>query len=72
MSVEFIEDLEDARGVGVGLSMRATGHAALCVGEEFFALPPTEEGLGAAEQIEAALREWRAAVSRLNTGVQEP
>jgi hypothetical protein len=67
MSVEFIEDLVDARGVEVGLSMNVHGYAALYVGDlpVFFQLAPTEEGLRAAERIEAALSGWREAVSRL-------
>jgi hypothetical protein len=67
LSVELLEDLVDPRGVEMGLSMAATGSAALMVGDAWFQLAPTEEGLRAADRIEAALREWRAAVLRLTS-----
>jgi hypothetical protein len=69
MSSELIEDLEDVRGVEIGLSMQVTGHASLYVGDTVFLLLPNEEGLNAAKRIEDALREWREVIARLQTPV---
>ena len=68
MSSDLLEDVEDANGTSVMLTMNASGHATLTLMEDDnahhpqevdFALPPTEEGIRLAEKIEQALRFWR-------------
>ncbi len=61
MSSDYLEDVEDDNDSSVRLTMKASGDAFLYANGEnnnYFHLPPNENGWKNAEKIVAALNAW--------------